>query len=271
MKMNFKNRRDLKIKGRDLLDFARSYLSEAFPNPDRRGCPPDAALRSLAFNPNEGEPALTEHLAACSPCFRRYGELLDEFKHQTAKEKRFAWARISVWTKAHPVLAGTAVLCLLLIGIGVGFFLNGIRKPNTPPIDAHRKPNPTEPHNPTVAYSPFSLDLSALSPIRGSEPPTGTQRRVLVPNSPLDLTLTLPLASPEGRYDLKLTAEGQTFWSKAAQAHLQRGKTLVEVDADFTQIQTGNYSLEVRSSTGIRFVQLVSIQPLPARTAEQKP
>jgi len=271
MKMNFKNRRRLETKGKDLLDFARSYLLEAFPNPDRQGCPPDSALRSLAFNPKEGEPAVTEHLAACSPCFGRYGELLDEFKTQTAKEKRFTWGTISIWTKAHPVLTATAALCLLLIAIGVGFFFNGIRKPNTPPIDAHRKPNPTEQHNPTVAYSPFSLDLSALSPIRGSEPPTGTQRRILVPNSPLDLTLTLPLASPEGRYDLKLTAEGQTFWSKAAQAHLQRGKTRVEVDADFTQIQTGNYSLEVRSSTGIRFVQLVSIQPLPARTAEQKP
>jgi len=254
-----------------LLDFARTYLSEAFPNPDRQGCPPDTALRSLAFNPTEGEPAVTEHLAACSPCFRRYGELLDEFKSQAAKENTFTWARISVWTKAHPILAGTAALCLLLIGIGVGFFLNGIRKPNTPPIDAHRKPNPTEPHNPTVAYSPFSLDLSALSPIRGSEPPTGTQRRVLVPNSRLNLTLTLPLASPEGRYDLKLAAEGQTFWSKAAQAHLHKGKTLLEVEADFTQIQTRNYSLEVRSSTGIRFIQLVSIQPVPPGTAEQKP
>jgi hypothetical protein len=196
--------------------------------------------------------------------------LLDEFKTQTAKKKRFTWGTISIWTKAHPVLTATAALCLLLIAIGVGFFFNGIRKPNTPPIDAHRKPNPTEQHNPTVAYSPFSLDLSALSPIRGSEPPTGTQRRILVPNSPLDLTLTLPLASPEGPYDLRLTAEGQTFWSKVGQAHLQKGKTLVEVDADFTQIQTGNYSLEVRSSTGIRFIQLVSIQSASPPSTEQK-
>src|SRR5690242_7743940 len=140
MKMNFKNQRRLETKGKDLLDFARSYLSEAFPNPDRQGCPPDSALRSLAFNPREGELAVTEHLSACSPCFRRYGELLDEFKSQAAKEKTFTWARISVWTKAHPILAGTAALCLLLIGIGVGFFLSGIRKANTPPVDAHRKP-----------------------------------------------------------------------------------------------------------------------------------
>src|SRR5207302_10255087 len=88
--------------GRELREFARSYLSEAFPNPDRQGCPPDAALRSLAFNPRDGEPAVTEHLAACSPCFRRYGELLTELKAQREQEKRFSLDRIPVWTKAHP-------------------------------------------------------------------------------------------------------------------------------------------------------------------------
>src|SRR5207244_5396797 len=76
--------------------------------------------------------------------------------------------------------------------------------PYTTLFRSHRKPNPTEPRNPAVAYLPFGLDLTTLSPIRGSESPaTGTRRRVLVPSSPLHLTLTLPLASPEGRYELK--------------------------------------------------------------------
>src|SRR2546429_7072772 len=220
MKMNFKDHRGVETKCKDLLDFARSYLSEAFPNPERQGCPPDAALRSLAFNPARGEPTVTEHLAACSPCFKRYGELLDESKSEREKEKGFTWGRISVWTTAHPVLAGTAVLCLLLMAIGVGYLLRSIRQPNAPPIDAHRKQNPAEPRNPTVAYLPVNLDLSSLSPIRGSgSAPAETQRRVLVPNSPLYLTLTLPLASPEGRYDLNLMADGQPVWSKPAQAH----------------------------------------------------
>src|SRR5215467_10049496 len=112
MKMNFKNRGSFEAKGKDLLDFARSYLSEAFPNPDREGCPPDAALRSLAFNSTESNPAITEHLASSSPCFRRYGELLAEFKSQKEKEKGFVWNRLSVWSKAHPVLVATAALCL---------------------------------------------------------------------------------------------------------------------------------------------------------------
>jgi hypothetical protein len=272
MRMRFEDRRAFERRGKDLLDFARAYLSEAFPNPDRQGCPPDAALRSLAFNPTEGEPAVTEHLAVCSPCFRRYGELLAEVKSQREQENGFTWGRISVWTKAHPVVAGTAALCLLLIAIGIGLLLRGIRQPNAPPMETNRKPNPTEPRNATVAYLPFGLDLSTLSPVRGSEPPAiGTQRRVSVPNSPLDLTVTLPLASPEGLYDLKLTADNQTFWSKSAEAHLHKGKTLVRLEADFRPIPARNYNLEVRSSSGIRLIQPVSIRAASSKTGEQKP
>jgi hypothetical protein len=267
-----KDRRAFDKKDKDLLDFARSYLSEAFPNPDREGCPPDSALRSLAFNPRESEPTVTGHLASCSPCFSRYGELLAELKSQREAQKEFSWGRTSIWTKAHPVLAGTATLCFLLIAIGIGLLLRGIRQPNVLPMETNRRPNPTELRTPTVAYFPFSLDLSALSPVRGSEPPTtGTQLRVLVPNAPLDLTLTLPLASPEGPYDLKLTAAGQTFWSKSAQAHLHKGKTLIQFEADFRKISTGNYNLEVQSSTGIRLIQPVSIQATSPRSGEQKP
>lgn len=270
--MRMRDRRASERKEKELLDFARVYLSEAFPNPDREGCPADSKLRSLALNPRESGPEVTEHLAACSPCFRRYGELLAELKSQREAQNEFSLGTLSVWVKARPLLAASAVACLLLMAIGVGVLLRAIRQPNPPPVATNRKPSPTGPVNTSVAYLPFGLDLSADSPIRGSETaPTGTQRSTLVPNSPLNLTLTLPLASPEGRYDLKLRARGQTVWSKSSQAHVQKGKTLIHVEADFRQIQTGNYSLEVRSPTGIRFIHRVSIQPPLPNGREQKP
>src|SRR6267378_8063123 len=107
--MRMKDRRAFKKKDKDLLDFAQSYLSEAFPNPDRQGCPPDAALRSLALSPTESEPTVTEHLAVCSPCFRRYTELLAQLKLQRQAEERSSWTRISVWSRAHPLLVGAAL------------------------------------------------------------------------------------------------------------------------------------------------------------------
>ena len=268
MRLRIKNLRAVDDKSKDLLDFARSYLSDAFPNPNREGCPGDAALRSLAFNPTEDEFVVTEHLAACSPCFRRYGELLAELTFQREAQKAFSWGTIPIWTKIHPVLAGTAAVCFLLVAIRVGVSL---RPPNAPQMETNRKPNPTELRNPTVAYLPFSLNLGSLSSVRGSKPPIEAQRRVPVPNSALDLTLTLPLASPEGLYDLRLTADGQTLWSKSAQAHLHTGKTIVQCLADFRQIPEGTYNLEVRSSTGIRLIQPVSIRVVSPTGAEQKP
>ena len=265
-----KDRRALKKKERALLDFAHSYLSEGFPNPDREGCPPDDALRSLAFNPRASQLEVTEHLAACSPCFRRYSELLAELKAQR-QSAELSLLRISVWSKAHPILAGTVLACALFIAIGLGLLLRGIRQPSVPPVETKRKPAPAEPLNPTVAYTPFNLDLSALSRVRGAEPSESEPRRLAVPDSTLDLTLTLPLASREGAYNLKLTSENRILWSKSAVAHLQKGKTLIRVNADFRQIPTGNYNLEVQSSSGTRLIQPISIQAASPSRLEQKP
>ncbi len=266
-----KDRRAFEKKDKDLLDFAHSYLSEAFPNPDRQGCPPDAALRSLSLSPTESEPTVTEHLAACSPCFRRYAELLAQLKSQRAAEEKLSWARVATWSTSHPVLVGAALVCALLIAIGAGLLLNRIRVPNPPPLDTHRAPNPVQPLNPAVAYSPFSLDLSTLSPVRGSEPSTtGSHQRVRVPSSPLYLTLTLPLASEERSYNVRLTAGDRTFWSMSAQAHLHEGQTLIRVEADFRQVPPGSYNLEVESLAGVRLVQPVSIETALPNSTEQK-
>jgi hypothetical protein len=271
MRMRIKDRAALETRKKELLDFARSYLSERFPNPDRQGCPADASLRSLAFNPKESEPTVTEHLAVCSPCFRRYSELLAELNFLREEQRGLSWGRVSAWTKSHRVFALTVAVCVLLIVIGAGLFWRRMRMPNTPSLETHQPPAPVERVNPTVAYSAFGLDLSALSPVRGAESGTGSKRRVPIPSSPLDLTLTLPLASPEGHYDLKLTVGSETVWSKSAQAHLLKGKTLIQVEADFKQIPTGNYNLEVQSSTGVRLVQAVSFQSVSPKSGEQKP
>lgn len=254
---------------KEFLESARTYLSEAFPNPDRAGCPPDSALRSLAFSPRESDPTITEHIGTCSPCFRRYSELLAELKAQPAVEAS-PLTRAIAWWKAHPLLAGTALVCVVLLVIGVGFLLRGNRHPNTPPMETHKEP-PPQTHNPTVAYVPFSLDLSTLSPVRGGETPKPGHRSVSVPASTLDLTITLPLASADDSYDLKLNSGGHTFWSKSGTAHLQKGKTLIRVEADFSQVPIGDYSLEVGSHAGIRLVQPVSVQPGQPRSGEQRP
>jgi hypothetical protein len=63
--------------------FAKSYLSEAFPNPQRIGCPPDSDLQRMAEHPAEARDAeVSQHLTCCSPCFNRYMEILAQPKQQ---------------------------------------------------------------------------------------------------------------------------------------------------------------------------------------------
>jgi hypothetical protein len=61
----------------EFFGFAKSYLSEAFPNPQRIGCPADSDLQRMAEHSVEArDAAVSEHLTCCSPCFNRYMEIL---------------------------------------------------------------------------------------------------------------------------------------------------------------------------------------------------
>jgi hypothetical protein len=115
------------------------------------------------------------------------------------------------------------------------------------------------------------MDLSALSPVRGGEGPHTGHPRLSVPASTLDLTIILPMASAEGPYDLILNSQAHTLWSKSATAHLQKGKTLIRVEGDFRQIPSGDYNLEVRSHSGIRLIQPISLRPGLSSGGEQRP
>ncbi len=69
------------IKEDEFFGFAKSYLSEAFPNPQRIGCPADSDLVRMAEHPMEHRDAgVSKHLTSCSPCFNRYMAILAELK-----------------------------------------------------------------------------------------------------------------------------------------------------------------------------------------------
>ena len=74
-------RREISEQG--FLNFAHSYLSEAFPNPQRIGCPTHWELIRMSEHPTqELHAAIGEHLCYCSRCFRRYMEILGELKRR---------------------------------------------------------------------------------------------------------------------------------------------------------------------------------------------
>ena len=73
------------INEEEFFGFAKSYLSEAFPNPQRIGCPADSDLQRMAEQPVEArDAAASQHLTCCSPCFNGYMEILANLKHRKA-------------------------------------------------------------------------------------------------------------------------------------------------------------------------------------------
>lgn len=248
-----------------LLTFARRHLSEAFPNPQRVGCPDDDAIRSMAVRPRLADPAIGEHLAFCSPCFNRYMDLLAELRQEQQTQKRLLWKDVLPWPRTSPVWVGSVVMVIGLVSM-IAYFVAIQREVPRLPIPP---PPITEPA--VVAPSPFSLDLSDLSPTRGPvSQKAASRRRILVPRSLLDLTLILPLGSEHHSYRMTLTSGDRVLWSQSAQALLQDGQILIRVEADFRHVPPGTCNLRVESVAGIRLTQPVLLGPgLPA-SKEQK-
>jgi hypothetical protein len=72
-------RRDINEDG--FFGFAKSYLSEAFPNPQRIDCPAESDLARMAEHPiPERDDNFSRHLTGCSPCFNRYMEILADLR-----------------------------------------------------------------------------------------------------------------------------------------------------------------------------------------------
>ena len=76
------NKKRKEINEEEFFGFAKSYLSEAFPNPQRIDCRPDSELTRLAEQPREANPSVSQHLTCCSPCFNRYMEILADLKRR---------------------------------------------------------------------------------------------------------------------------------------------------------------------------------------------
>jgi len=260
----------IKVTGREtfaneaeLLAFARSYLSEAFPNPERTGCPPDDTLRLLAIRPLHSDESVGEHLTCCSPCFKAYMAHLAEARAKAIQRRRITWIRRSVALGVAAILVVAAYLF--------------IAKHRSAPIVAPRMPSPiTAPEasdqtQATAMYVPVVIDLSNMSATRGSKQrPSSSVPQVIPSDSPLDLSLLLPLGSEERVFSITLRSGRHTVWSESTQARRQNGDTLLRVHVDFRHIPTGRYNLQV-ASRGRRFSVSVLIKgALPEKKEQQR-
>jgi len=228
----------------DLLEFARSYLSEDFPNPERKGCPPNNALRVLASRPTDTDESISNHLTCCSPCFNAYMAHLAHARAELIESQKIRRA-----TRVTRSLVTAGVLAILMIALYVFF-----NRRHMEPTVAPRTPEPVgKPATPdqmpaTAMYVPVVVDLSNASPVRGHDHSEASPSPQVIPSSLLiNLNLLLPLGSEERRYSVRLSSSRDVVWSSLALAHLENGQMVLHTHADFSHVSAGNYDLVVVS------------------------
>jgi hypothetical protein len=239
---------------RDLLDFARSYLSEAFPNPERKGCPPDDALRVLASRPTQSDESISDHLTCCSSCFNAYMAHLAHARVEVVQSRRI---RRATWIRQSLVTPIVTVMLMLAIYV---FFTRRHQEPTAAPSTPAPSGKPGTPAQApaTAMYVPVLVDLSNASPVRGLHQREASPSPQVIPSTPLiDLSLQLPLASEELGYSVRLISNRHVVWSGSAQARRENGQMLLHMRADFSHVPAGNYDLAVVSKGSRLFVPVI--------------
>jgi hypothetical protein len=223
------------ITEQHLLGFARSYLSEAFPNPDRQGCPPPDALRAFAEHSTVFEGLISSHLSVCSPCFNTYLACLERARLQVQKVRHVQKIKIML----APAIV-FSVLCFLLVirhrrpetpfrtHVGVAQSLSSLPKPRT-----------------TIPVSVL-IDLGNGSPVRGVPDLQRGQTPPVIPSlSSVNVILKLPFGSEDRDYSVRLNAHGSGVWILSAKQRFDHGQAFLHTHADFSQVSPGSYELVV--------------------------
>jgi hypothetical protein len=225
---------------RDFVKLVQQAALEAYPNPDRVGCPDPELLRAIAIQqwPSD-HPVFRSHIAQCSPCIAAVLEERRRFQGDRKKHRQRLFAVTA---------AASAAVCLLIVGLIVANSrskqpvteraanASAQHQPTTP------SPSPSEPPRQAVV---IALDIRSASPTRsdrGAAIPLFS-----VPAALANLRLTLPVGSDDGPYELTVQAPGgQTVLSTHGNATITAGTTVLNAQLDLSRIDPGEYVLYYR-------------------------
>jgi hypothetical protein len=237
----------------ELLKFADSYLREAFPNPDRIGCPAGDALRTMATKPREADASVIEHVSYCSDCYCEYADLLlGQTLIKAASQPRsqqHRWSQV-VWA---------TIACALALAIGATIYWHGsASRPTAPATERHAAEAPTG--GTSGLQASVVVDLSQASPTRGAKErahrPLGP---ISVPASTVNIAIRLPLGMDEGTYTVALMTKNEAVWSAQAQARLESHQVILHIQADLSRVPSGQYQIDISSTAGTHIRQSVAV------------
>ena len=171
-----------------------------------------------------------EHVTHCSPCYREFLEFradrLEREQHRKQLQRRAAIAA-----------------AILLIGGVLTYWA----------FQDHRKTVVTRTPSATGHKTQISaaLSLEGESETRGDSGKTSTPTREIqrLPRSAVDLSISLPLGSEPGSYEIQLfknRSDAMPLATFSGIAQIDNGLTVLRISPDFSPFQPGTYSLAIR-------------------------
>ena len=193
--------------------FEEVFLN-AYPNPDRIGCPDSEVLRGLASKKLPISNPARMHIVRCSPCFREFRG----FEKQIAERRRHKL-----------ILAGAVAACFMVALVFVR--TSGL---------VYRRPDKVA----SIAHVPvvIALDFRSLAIRRGEAPPAGVQGPWHVPARLVSLDIILPFGSDDGQYAVEIRNKTSILKKFSGTATIRDGNTQLSVIAlDLSGLLPGEY------------------------------
>jgi hypothetical protein len=214
-----------------LIRAARDYVSSAYPNPDRVGCPGRESLEAFARQISALDENALDHLMTCSACFIEYHAVL------------------KAWKQKRTATIGTLIAATLALIVIAGVL-----------ISRHYGAAPAiVPENQPVEVAQESIrraliDLRPLEKVRGGVPNKSGNNlsRPVLDRAKLLVTIQLPTGSPEGRYVFQLLdSNGTPVLETSGQAVIKDYVTTAEAPFDLLTVSTGRFTLTVRRTVEV--------------------
>lgn len=188
----------------------RESILRNYPNPERKGCPDDEVVRSVAARTDLKADDAWEHITHCSPCYREFLAYKEEYRGKQHDEVRVR-RRTLIGLAAAAAVAIPAVLI--------------IRRDNS--------------SDETIIAE---WDLERYAPSRSLEE---EQNRppFRAPLKPGRIRVRLPLGTDEGTYQIEVrrTEEGPALKTATGKARIVDSHTVLPFEIDLSDLQAGSY------------------------------
>jgi hypothetical protein len=187
-------------------------IRQAYPNPERSGCPAPDVLERMARRTAALKQADRDHIFHCSPCFDAYQGI----RNQILRNRSI-------------LIASMTCVAILLIGVATYFGSKLLQRP------------------PQQFVSVFNLQARPV--FRGPDQAAVQPSPFVLPRGIVSVTITLPLGSEPGAYQVGLFDDGRAepLLSSGGTATVHPdGSTVVAVIINSARLKTGQYALGVR-------------------------